>query len=176
MSRSSTELHQDEQIIIGLLNRFRPGVKINPVRASKVYRLGELAVLIGAHKAVLVAHKLHQQAVSLMSNPSYWENRQRANNTCRWMHSLPEKNEAFCCECGARTRLSVDHSFPVFLGGSANGRENLSWMCLPCNIAKGAKFDPMAILAAYLGEDSPWSRSVATLHEHVLGRPLNRVE
>jgi 5-methylcytosine-specific restriction endonuclease McrA len=43
-----------------------------------------------------------------------------------------------CVMCGSTDKLSVDHIYPVILGGS-HKRENLQCMCLPCNSRKGAR-------------------------------------
>lgn len=45
-----------------------------------------------------------------------------------------------CVHCGSNGDLTVDHIFPVALGGT-NDRENLQTLCRPCNSAKGTKWE-----------------------------------
>jgi len=50
-----------------------------------------------------------------------------------------------CVYCPADLRKEkrhVDHIVPLALGGT-NGKENLQYLCAPCNLSKGAK-DPIA--------------------------------
>jgi len=49
-----------------------------------------------------------------------------------------ERDAYTCVECGAHKNLSLDHITPVSLGGT-DDIENLSTLCLPCNIRKGAR-------------------------------------
>lgn len=43
-----------------------------------------------------------------------------------------------CRRCGSRERLSVDHIIPWSKGG-AHALHNFQTLCMPCNMAKGAK-------------------------------------
>jgi hypothetical protein len=42
-----------------------------------------------------------------------------------------------CCACGATEDLTVDHVFPVILGGKTNP-DNLQTLCRSCNSSKGS--------------------------------------
>lgn len=42
-----------------------------------------------------------------------------------------------CPECGVVTVMTVDHVVPLAKGGT-NEASNLRYMCLPCNVKKGA--------------------------------------
>lgn len=66
-------------------------------------------------------------------------------------HSVEDLNKIFlaqrgrCAACLAKLmpgQTEVDHITPLVLGGG-NGPENLQYLCLPCNRAKGGK-DPIA--------------------------------
>jgi hypothetical protein len=44
-----------------------------------------------------------------------------------------------CVVCGAESRLTIDHIYPVSLGGT-NDESNLQTLCRSCNSRKGARF------------------------------------
>jgi 5-methylcytosine-specific restriction endonuclease McrA len=51
------------------------------------------------------------------------------------------KSDGTCCYCSVAITLktcSIDHKFPIILGGT-NARRNLQAICLPCNVRKGGK-------------------------------------
>lgn len=53
------------------------------------------------------------------------------NNKCAW-----------CRANLRRAKIHTDHIVPLALGGR-NGRQNIQFLCAPCNLSKGAK-DPVA--------------------------------
>ena len=54
----------------------------------------------------------------------------------RW--EIIERDGHTCQECGSKKFLTVDHVFPVSLGGT-NDPTNLQTLCRPCNCRKGAR-------------------------------------
>lgn len=56
-----------------------------------------------------------------------------------WLRRLVmERDGHQCVECGGTERLSLDHIDPWSKGGP-DTEENLRVLCMPCNIAKGAR-------------------------------------
>lgn len=51
---------------------------------------------------------------------------------------IMERDAYRCQNCGAHRNLSIDHIVPRSAGGS-NEDDNLQTLCVPCNVAKGAK-------------------------------------
>lgn len=49
-----------------------------------------------------------------------------------------ERDGHRCQDCGAASNLSIDHIFPVTLGGT-NTADNLQTLCRSCNSRKGAR-------------------------------------
>ncbi len=49
-----------------------------------------------------------------------------------------ERDGYRCVECGALDDLTLDHIYPVVLGGEDN-IDNLRVLCRPCNSSKGAR-------------------------------------
>lgn len=49
-----------------------------------------------------------------------------------------ERDGFACVRCGRETHLSCDHKIAVTSGGETSF-ENLETLCIPCNIAKGAR-------------------------------------
>lgn len=49
-----------------------------------------------------------------------------------------ERDEWRCCYCGSTADLTLDHIFPVALGGCST-EDNLQVLCRRCNSAKGAR-------------------------------------
>lgn len=58
----------------------------------------------------------------------------------RAIMKLQKQRCAYCRADLRRVKRHLDHIVPLALGGS-NGRENLQYLCAPCNLSKGAK-DP----------------------------------
>jgi len=56
--------------------------------------------------------------------------------TSRAYRAMPRPVMA-CPECGVVAKMTVDHIVPIAQGGT-NEPGNLRWMCLPCNVKKGA--------------------------------------
>lgn len=50
--------------------------------------------------------------------------------------AIHKRNKNKCVVCGSSERLTVDHKWPLCLGG-CNCNANLTTMCGPCNILKG---------------------------------------
>ena len=49
-----------------------------------------------------------------------------------------------CVVCGKKLpydQMSIDHILPISKGGLEFDRENLQWMCLPCNLRKHNKVE-----------------------------------
>lgn len=61
-----------------------------------------------------------------------------------------EWKQSFCCWCGAKENLVLDHIIPVMCGGT-NVRQNAQTLCQPCNIWKMSHVDRPLFLAG-LGE------------------------
>lgn len=60
MSRLTNPLEPAESFLIGLLSRYRqsPNHPANYMKAAKLHRLGEIAVMIGSARAIEIAVKL----------------------------------------------------------------------------------------------------------------------
>lgn len=60
MSRLTNPLQPTEAFLIGLLSRHRqsPSHPVNLVKAAKLHRLGEIAVMIGSERSMAIAVKL----------------------------------------------------------------------------------------------------------------------
>jgi 5-methylcytosine-specific restriction endonuclease McrA len=53
-------------------------------------------------------------------------------------HAICEEYGQRCAYCGELRPLTIDHVYPISLGGS-HSPENVVPACLPCNQKKGAK-------------------------------------
>lgn len=57
----------------------------------------------------------------------------------QWMREKVYARDGYAClHCGSRDRLSIDHIIPWSKGG-AHHDGNFQTLCMPCNMAKGAK-------------------------------------
>jgi 5-methylcytosine-specific restriction endonuclease McrA len=74
----------------------------------------------------------------------------------RHVYARDDYTCVYCGRRGNRLRLTIDHVFPVALGGT-NDVANLVTACRPCNLAKGARRLDDAGLRRFAGERRAWA-------------------
>jgi hypothetical protein len=62
----------------------------------------------------------------------------QGSHTIDEFKSICKKQGNRCAHCNKKCKLTIDHVMPLVAGGT-NYAFNLQGLCLPCNIAKGAK-------------------------------------
>lgn len=161
-----------KDLILACYNRFRIQPTDAPrfVRLAKLYRLGELAMLVGEAETALRLSLIYEACFKAWMDVGMGRERHLAyRRFCRRRRKRMDGSEV-CDECGSNERIEVDHIVAVHHGGPDHG-QNARWLCEACNCRKHKRFDPLATLQAYMRPDSPWIRSLETLGEFVFSPP-----
>lgn len=83
-----------------------------------------------------------EQAASELRDSSYgsvFDRKRRVQTLSRAQRrAIFERDGNICLHCGTRQQLTVDHIWPVSLGGG-DDPSNLQTLCRPCNSRKGAR-------------------------------------